>query len=327
MIHSQEKVKGDFLTNAMDTTIDPGDNFFEYATGTWMKENPIPASERRWGLSNLVNEETYSRLKGILQEAAANQYPEGTSRQKIGDFYFTGMDTVTIEKKGLSPVQPELDKINSINTKKDLFETVAYLQKEGVSAMFGLFVEQDTKNSEQYALYIWQGGLGLPNREYYFRDDARTQNIRNEYKTHLANMLELEGYPKSEAEMENNKIFQLDNFLADSCRKLEDLRDPYANYNKMSVSELEKNSPNVDWKLTLKSFGAENVDSVIVGQPEFIHQLSAAIDKFSLDDWKAYLKFHLLREFAGTLSSKYDNERFHFYGTVMSGVTEQKPRW
>jgi putative endopeptidase len=327
MIHSQEKVNGDFLTNAMDTTIDPGDNFFEYATGTWMKENPIPASERRWGLANLVNEETYNRLKGILQEAAANQYPEGTSRQKIGDFYFTGMDTVTIEKKGLSPVQPELDKINSINTKKDLFETVAYLQKEGVSAMFGLFVEQDTKNSEQYALYIWQGGLGLPNREYYFRDDARTQNIRNEYKTHLANMLELEGYPKSEAEMENNKIFQLDNFLADSCRKLEDLRDPYANYNKMSVSELEKNSPNVDWKLTLKSFGAENVDSVIVGQPEFIHQLSAAIDKFSLDDWKAYLKFHLLREFAGTLSSKYDNERFHFYGTVMSGVTEQKPRW
>ncbi len=327
MIHSQEKVNGDFLTNAMDTTIDPGVDFFEYATGTWMKENPIPASERRWGLSNLVNEETYSRLKGILQEAAANQYPEGTSRQKIGDFYFTGMDTVSIEKKGLSPVQPELDKINSIKTKKDLFETVAYLQKEGVSAMFGLFVEQDTKNSEQYALYIWQGGLGLPNREYYFRNDARTQNIRNEYKTHLANMLELEGYPKSEAEMENNKIFQLDNFLADSCRKLEDLRDPYANYNKMSVSELEKNSPNVDWKLILKSFGAENVDSVIVGQPEFIHQLSAAIDKFSLDDWKAYLKFHLLREFAGTLSSKYDNERFHFYGTVMSGVTEQKPRW
>jgi putative endopeptidase len=193
--------------------------------------------------------------------------------------------------------------------------------------MFGLFIDQDTKNSEQYSVYLWQGGLGLPNREYYFRDDARTQNIRNEYKTHLANMLELEGYPKSEAEMENNKIFQLDNFLADSCRKLEDLRDPYANYNKMSVSELEKNSPNVDWKLTLKSFGAENVDSVIVGQPEFIHQLSAAIDKFSLDDWKAYLKFHLLREFAGTLSSKYDNERFHFYGTVMSGVTEQKPRW
>ncbi len=324
---AQQKVKGDFLTAAMDSTVDPGVNFFEYATGTWMKENPIPASERRWGLANLVNEETYSRLKGILEQAAKTHSPEGSTEQKLGDFYFTGMDSVDIEKQGLTPIRPELDKINSIKTKKDLFETVALLQNEGVSVMFGIFVQQDAKNSEQWALYIWQGGLGLPNREYYFRDDSRTENIRKEYKTHLANMLELLGVKKSEANKDNNSIYAIDNFLADSCRKLEDLRDPYANYNKISIADLEKTTPAVEWKLMLNKIGASDVDSVIVGQPEFLLELNAAVNKFSIEQWKSYLKFHLLSAFADCLSSKYDNERFHFRGTVMSGVKEQKPRW
>jgi len=319
--------KGDFLTDAMDTTVNPGSDFFTYATGTWMKENPIPASERRWGLANLVNEETYARLKGILQEAASAKSPVGTAKQKIGDFYFTGMDTVSIEDQGLTPIQPELDKIASVNSKEDLFKTVALLQNEGVNVMFGVFIDQDMKNSEQYAIYLWQGGLGLPNREYYFRDDDRTQNIRNEYKIHIANTLELLGEDQSRADADNNVIYKIENFLADSSRKLEDLRDPYANYNKMSIGELEKTAPNIEWNIMLKEMGIKNVDSIIVGQPEFVRALNSAVDKFSLADWKTYLKFHLLNEFAGTLGSRYDNERFHFYGTVMSGVKEQKPRW
>ncbi len=327
MLYSQDKVTGDFLTNAMDTTVDPGADFFSYATGTWMKENPIPASERRWGLPNLVNEETYSRLKGILQESAGIKSPEGSTKQKIGDFYFTGMDTVSIESQGLTPIQLELDKISSIKNKEDLIKTVALLQKEGVGVMFGLFVDQDTKNSEQWAMYFWQGGLGLPNREYYFRDDARTNNIRNEYRIHITKMLGLLGPSKNEAAAENNVIYKIENFLADSSRKLEDLRDPYANYNKMSVDELEKTAPNIEWRTLLKDMGADNVDSIIVGQSEFVHALNAAVVKFSIDDWKTYLKFHLLNEFAPRLGSKYDNERFYFYGTVMSGVKEQKPRW
>jgi putative endopeptidase len=193
--------------------------------------------------------------------------------------------------------------------------------------MFGLFVDQDTKNSEKWALYFWQGGLGLPNREYYFRVDARTNNIRNEYKTHITNMLGLLGENKNQAAAENNVIYKIENFLADSSRKLEDLRDPYANYNKMSVGELEKTAPNIEWRTLLKDMGADNVDSIIVGQPEFVHALNAAVDKFSIKYWKTYLKYHMLNEFAGRLGSKYDNETFHFYGTVMSGVKEQKPRW
>lgn len=327
MLYSQEDTKGDFLTDAMDTTVDPGIDFFKYATGKWMKENPIPPSERRWGLSNLVNEETYSRLKGILQEAAATHSQEGSTKQKIGDFYFTGMDTVSIEDQQLKPIQPELDKINSVNNVNELFETAALLQREGVGVMFGGFIDQDTKNSEQWAMYFWQGGLGLPNREYYFRDDERTNNIRNEYKIHIGSMLKLLGYNTDQISEENSIIYKIESFLADSSRKLEDLRDPYANYNKMSVSELEKTAPNIKWKILLDGMGAGSVDSIIVGQPEFVNALNAAVKMFGINDWKTYFKFHLLNEFAGKLGSKYDNEKFHFYGTVMSGVKEQKPRW
>jgi putative endopeptidase len=326
-LNSQQKKKGDFLTRAMDTTVSPGVDFFKYATGTWMKENPIPAYEKRWGLANLVDEETYNRLRGILEEAAKAKAPQGSSRQKIGDFYFTGMDSTGIEKQGLIPLKSELDKINSIRSRKDLFETAALLQKEGVGVMFSLFVDQDAKNSAKMALYLWQGGLGLPNREYYFRKDQRTINIRKEYKIHLAKMLELLGLNKKEAVTENNKIYAIEKFLADSSRKLEDLRDPYANYHKLSVKELEKTSPAVDWNKMMKIMGTANIDSVIVGQPEFFNALNTAVNKFSINDWKIYLKWHFINAFASDLNSKFDNENFHFWGTIMSGVSEKKPRW
>ncbi len=237
------------------------------------------------------------------------------------------MDSAKIDKQGISSIQPELDKINSIKNKKDLFETAALLHKEGVGVLFGMFVEQDSKNSQQEALYLWQGGLGLPNREYYFRNDDRTKNIRAEYKKHINNMSNLLGKKYNDSQEDLNSIYRIEKFLADSCRKLEDLRDPYANYNKMSVDELQKITPSIDWKLMLNEMGAGKVDSVIVGQPEFYHQLNSAINKFSLSQWKAYLKFHFVENFANTLSSKIDKEYFHFRGTVISGIKEQRPRW
>jgi putative endopeptidase len=324
---AQKIQNGDFLTQAIDSTISPGVDFFKYATGTWMKNNPIPSSERAWGIGNLVQEETYSRLKGILEEAEKSKSKPGSNEQKIGDFYFTGMDSAGIEKQGISPLKPELDKINSIKNKAELFDVVAFLQKEGVSAMFTLFVDQDQMKSDQWALYLWQGGLGLPNREYYFRMDSRTENIRSEYKKHVDKMFELLGENKTNSGKDENAIYKIEAFLADSCRKLEDLRDPYLNYHKMTVSDLEKISPSVNWKRILSKVGAGNVDSLIVGQPEFYKALSAAVDKFTINQWKAYLKWHLIHAYADRLSSKFEVENFHFKGTIMSGVTEQRPRW
>ena len=164
-IFSQE---GDFLTKNIDKSADPGKDFFKYATGTWMKNNPIPESERAWGIGNLVQEETYARIKSILEEAASKSYGKGTSEQKVGDFYFSGMDSVNIEKQGISPLNAELNNIKSIRNKQELFNVVARLQVIGIDAMFGDFVGQDEKNSDKWAFYLWLGGLGLPNREYYF---------------------------------------------------------------------------------------------------------------------------------------------------------------
>jgi len=324
---SQEKPKGDFLTQAIDSSVNPGDDFFKFATGAWMKNNPIPPSERAWGIGNLVQEETYARLKGILEDAEISNLPEGTSEQKIGDFYFTGMDSIGIEKQGIVPLQPELDRINSIKDKKDLCEVVALLQREGVNVMFGMFVDQDQMKSDIYALYLWQGGLGLPNREYYFRNDARTEKIRNEYKLHVAKMLELFGEDSAMSSKNAGDIYRIELSLADSSRKLEDLRDPYANYNKVSVVKLRDENSSIHW---LDIFIGENIksqDSVIVGQPEFFHELDASVNNFGIAQWKEYLKWHLINTFADRMSSALVAENFHFKGTIMSGVKEQRPRW
>lgn len=326
-IYSQKKNNGDFLTRAMDTTVNPGVDFFKYATGTWMKENPIPASERSWGVWNLVEDETYNRLKGILEDAAKNKSPKGSNEQKIGDFYYSGMDTLQIDKQGLTPIASELKMINSIKNKKELFDAVAVLKREGAAGMFSMYVDQDQMKSDVYALYLWQGGLGLPNRDYYFRNDLRTEKIRQEYKSHVAKMFELLNEKNLNAGSDSKTVFQIETFLADSSRKLEDLRDPYANYNKMSLAGLEKISPLVNWKEIFKREGIKDIDSVIVGQPEFFKELSAAINKFSLDQWKSYLRWHLINSLADRLSSKFENENFYFRGTVMNGVKEQRPRW
>jgi putative endopeptidase len=324
---SQGLERGDFLTQAIDSSVSPGSDFFKFATGTWMKNNPIPATERGWGIGNLVQEETYQRIKGILVEAENANAPEGSNEQKIGDFYYSGMDSAGIDSQGIKPLEPELNAIESINTKAGLFRVIAMLQREGVDVMFIPYVDQDQMKSDVYALYIWQGGLGLPNRDYYFRQDARTERIRGEYKKHIGMTLELLGESHQNAVDNANSIYGMEQFLADSSRKLEDLRDPYANYNKMSVPALDEEAPGVEWRALLDGEGVKNEDSVVVGQPEFCRQLGAALDRFSIEQWKEYLKWHLIDAFASRLSSPFEKENFNFKGTVMSGVKEQRPRW
>jgi putative endopeptidase len=324
---AQEKAEGDFLSAAMDKSVDPGKDFFSFATGTWMKNNPIPASERGWTVGHLVQEETYSRLKGILEEASSSKPVSGTNKQKIGDYYAAGLDTVTIEKLGLQPLKKELAKIDAVKDKKALLEIAMHLQSIGVGPVFSLFVDQDAMHSDAWALYLWQGGIGLPDRDYYFRDDARTENIRKEYVKHVANMFVLSGITSEKANAFAQKVFEMEKAMADSSRKLEDLRDPYLNYNKMSVGDLQKVTPNIKWAELFAKNGIKNIDSLIVGQPEFYKQIEVLLNKYSVADWKVYLKWHLLNAFADKLSSSFDKEHFYFWRTVMSGVKEQRPRW
>lgn len=325
--YSQNASGEDFLTRAIDKSVSPGEDFFNYATGTWMKNNPIPKTESSWTVGHLVEEENYARLNQILEEASKSKSEKGTNKQKIGDLYFSGMDTETINELGITPLKPEMELIDGIKDRKSLFNTISTLKKEGVGVMFSAFVEQDAMNSSKWVLYLWQGGLGLPNREYYYRNDARTENIRKEYKKHIAKMFTLMGYAEGDALKSAEKVYEMEVFLADSSRKLEDLRDPYENYNKMEVSELKKKYKDVDWSLLFDKTGVKKLKTVIVGQPEFLLQVNNAVSKFSIEDWKLYLKWHVIDSFAELLSEEFEKENFYFSGTVMSGITEQRPRW
>lgn len=317
-----------FLKDYIDSSVRPGDDFFKFAMGTWLKNNPIPESERSWGIWSLVNEENYGRMRQINEEAAADKNAKpGSNTQKIGDFWFTGMDTIAIEKQGISPLKSELDRIEGLKTIQDVISEAAYLQSIGVQPLYSNYIFQDEMNSAKFRMHFYQGGIGLPDRDYYFDTDERTKNIRAEYLMHIANMFKLMGTDAETAKKNADIIMQIETNFANASRKLADLRDPYANYKKMSIGEMDQLCKAIDWNKFLADAGIQNIDSVIVGQPEFFTQLNKSLSTEKVENWIVYLKWNLVNAYADRLSSDFDKEHFHFYGTVMNGTKEQRPRW
>ncbi len=329
MACNQEKtstVKKDLLADNLDTTFSPSRDFFEYANGGWIKRNPIPPDQSNWGIGNLVFEENLKRLREISENAAKSKAAKGTSEQKIGDFWSTAMDSARIEQNGLKPLQPYFDKINAINDVKSLVATVAEIKKIGSSTLFADFVTQDDKNSDVMTYKLWQGGIGLPEREYYFKNDSTTVNIRNEYVNYITKVLTMAGNDGTTAIETAKNILKLETKLAQASRKLEDLRDPYTNYNKMAIADLPKMSPAIDWTNFLRTTGVAHIDSVIVGQPEFFKALNNVLTTTSINDWKTYVKFNLISDFAGSLPEKFGIAAFNF-NKLFSGAKERRPRW
>jgi putative endopeptidase len=315
-----------FLSENIDNSYSPADNFFMYANGTFIKNHPIPPSEHTYGIFNLVEDSVYVYLQNICKDAmVSSDAPKGSNFQKIGDFYFSGLDTVTIEKAKIFPLKEWFDQITLIKDKKGVIELAAEMHKYGISPIFSFFVGQDLMQSDKYAVYLYQGGIGLPEREYYFKDDSRTQNIRKEYLNHISNIFSI--LKDGNSSKISDLIFKLETDLAKASRKLEDLRDDYKNYNKMTVKDLTALSPSVDWKNIFDILGVKNTDTIIVGQPEFFKEIESALQTYSIDDWKTYLKWNLIRETASLLNNEIRDENFNFYGKVLSGTTEQRPRW
>ena len=322
------KTTKDILAENIDKTIKPGDDFFHYAAGTWLKNNPSPESESGWFIGKLVEDEISIRLKEISQKAATTkEVHTGSAMQKIGDFYFSGIDTEKIEKDGIEPLRVELKRIDDTKDLKGLIKTVTIHKTFGVGTLFGLYVTQDDMNSSKTVLLVHQGGIGLPGMEYYFNKDERTVNIRKEYLHHIARILNLSGYSATDAAACAKKIMAIETNLASGSRKLEDLRDPYKNYNKFSLKDLKKKTPTIDWIEIVKDLGIQNIDSLIVGQPEFLEKLELSLNEFPVEDWKVYLKWHLISSFAEFLSKPFEDENFHFRSTIMSGVKVNRERW
>jgi putative endopeptidase len=323
---AEKKEAPDFLAENIDTTINPASDFFAYANGGWIKNNPIPNDQSAWGIGFLVQEDIYTRLRTTNEKAAGEQSAPGRISQKIGDFWFSGMDSASIEKQGLLPLQPALMQIGKINNLESLLQVAAGLHKKGIGVIFGDGVSQDEKKSDQMAYHIRQGGLGMPDRDYYFNTDEKTTHVRKAYQLYLYKSFRTLGRDSADALAAANGVYQLESRIAKACRKLEDLRDPDSNYYKMNLSLIQKKYYKIGWNSYLKSSGLPIIDSVIVEQPEFFLALDRELTNTPLEVWKNYLAFHLLKSSAPYMYMAVFNDRFE-YSRSINGVEVPKPRW
>lgn len=318
----------DFLASNIDSTIKPGDDFFLFANNGWFKKNPIPASEQSNGLWQLIRDTINAQVRQICETSAANTNAEkGSAKQKIGDMYFSGMDSLNNNKLGLTALQPELDMINAINDKATLVKAVAKIHMVSGAPLFNFYVGQDDKISSKYAIFISQGGLTLPDRTYYVDMDDRAVMIREKFPVHLKNMFAMMGNDEAAAAKIAGRMMDLETTMAKASRKREDLRDPLSNYNKMTLAELQKMTPAFDWSLFFAETGLKNVDTVIVGQPEVLKSVNGLLTSVSMDDWKNYLRYHLVRGLANFMDDKTFQENFSFFSTTLRGVEQPRPRW
>lgn len=321
-----EGKKEDVVVAHMDTTVSPGEDFFSYANGGWIKKNPIPGDETSWGIGELVQKELHMRLRKVNEDALKQNARKGNTQQ-IGDFWYSAMDSVSAEKNGFTPLNPELQKIAGISTYEGLVTQMAAMHRYGVNVFFDDGVEQDPMHSDVYAYALNQGGLGLPNRDYYFNTDVRTTKIRDAYPGFITKIFRLMNVDSAQARAKAEQVMAFETSLAKSSRKLEDLRDPYANYHKIAISNLESISPWLNLASFLEQIGVKHVDSVIVGQPEFFKTLDDVIRTTDVETLKDYMTFHLITSFAPYLSKPFVDANFNFYSKMIRGAEQQRPRW
>ncbi len=322
-------VKGVGLDVAgMDPTVNPCDDFYHYSSGNWMKNTPIPAAESGWGSFNILADHNNATLRAILDDAArqAPTAAKGSNLQKVGDFYAAAMDSAAINAAGLRYLQPRLARIDAV---KNLAEMQRLLADPNISlggAWFDSGVSPDDKISSQYAVQFGQGGLTLPNRDYYLDDDARSKSIRAAYQTYLVNTFKLLGEFEAAAKAHAAAVLRMETRLAKASKKPVDLRDPYANYHKLTVAQANKDYPNINIPLLLKTEGLGTAKEIIVGQPVFFKEVSAMLKAEPLLDQKTYLRWHLTSSLMGALPQAFGDEQFRFAQTL-SGAKKQQPRW
>ena len=312
----------------MDLSVKPCDDFFHYANGTWLKNNSIPAAFDQWGSFNILADHNSDVLHVILEDAASDKSaPEGSNKKKIGDFFTTGMDSAAIEVLGWKPIAEDLNRIAALKNMEGVQTELARQQSMSMRSLFGFGSEQDPKNSTEVIGELHQGGLGLPERDYYLAEDTRSKKIREEYIKHIAAMFKLVGYDDVAASTTAQSIMTFETRLAKACRPLADLRDPDKNYNKMTQDQLSALVPSLQWTRFFTDLGWTNPGSVDVGQPEFFKEVNVMMGSVPLADWKNYLSWRIISSAANALSSPIVAENFHFRGTIMTGAKEMQPRW
>jgi len=313
----------------MDASVKPQDDFYLYANGGWLKSNPVPPDYSRWSSFDELSEKNLNALHKIAEKAASTKSSADTApeTQKVGDFYASGMDQKTIDAKRIAPLAEELRRIDAIKNRADLLKAIAHLHSVGVDALFRFGAGQDAKDSNREIAQAHQGGLGLPDRDYYLKTDEDSKKKRAAYVDHIKKMLTLLGEPARQAAEDAQKIMRLETSLAKASRTRVELRDPQKNYNKMPQAELQKLTPDWNWADYFKEINLSDPGDINVGQPDFFKAANALFATTPIEDWKTYLRWHLIDDAAQELSDDFVNEDFNFNGRVLRGTKEIKPRW
>jgi len=320
-------------TTAMDRSIDPCTDFFTYSCGGWIKSNPIPPDQSSWSVYSKMQDENRELLRRILENAAAPDPHRGPINQKIGDFYATCVDEAAANKLGAAALKPDFDRIARLNSKADLAEYLAYEHPTDIGVYFGragLFrfgSGQDAKNSAEVIAEADQGGISLPDRDYYLKDDTRSKDLRDKYLAHVQKMLELAGEPSSQATADAQTVLRIEAELAKGHLSRVDRRDPHKIYHRMSLADLKALSPSFNWDRYIAGLKAGKIESLNVAVPEFFKVMDATLKAEDLAAWQAYLRWHVVHAQARWLSSSFVDEDFNFFGRALTGQRELQPRW
>ena len=311
----------------MNQVAKPGDNFFEYANGGWIKSNPVPSDKTQYGSFTVLYDNNQIKLKELITEVSKAKNEPNTNAQKIADCFNSGMDTLAIEKAGYQPIAKDLAKIDEIKNTKDLIVAIANMHKESDYPLFYFSDVQDDKNSSNVIGILYQGGIGLPDRDYYLADNEQIASIRTAYTNLIQKMFVLTDVKIEDAKLYSQKVLDIETKLAENSFTRLELRDPFNNYNKMDLEGLKKLSPDFDWTLYFETLGLTKTDEINVAQTKFIKNLSVLVKDVTIEDWKVYLKWNLINGAANYLSKDFVKTNFDFYGTVLSGQKEMVSRW
>ncbi len=311
----------------LNSSVMPGESFFDFANGGWQKQNPIPAHYASWGAFYILNEEVQKNIHQMLIEASQHKSAKPSSiEQKIGDFYFSGMDEASINNFGIKPLQSEFDSIDAIKNISDLQDVITHLQSIGVNAVFNFGSMQNFLNSKEMIGAGMQGGLGLPDRDYYLKEDTKFAEIRHVYVKHMAKMFELLGDTPSNASQAANVVMGLETELAKASLSQIEQRDPHAIYHMMNLTELDAITPNFSWPRYFKAIHLEQLQQINLGMPVFFRKINEMLKQVSLADWKMYLRWHLVQNFSPYLSTPFVDEQFQM-NKVINGTKKLLPRW
>ena len=319
--------KGGIQIANLDQTANPRNDFYQYACGGWMKANPLTDEYSRFGSFDQLAENNRSQIKSLIEDLAHQQSQPGSVAQKVGDLYNIAMDSAKLNADGVAPIKGYLEKIEALDNRAVLSECVAGMHRDGFGPFFGLYVGADDMNSSMNMAQLYQGGLSLGEREYYLDNDDRTKEIRAKFEEHVVKMFQLAGFTEEEARKAATDVMKVETRLAETTKSAVELRDPHANYNKITVAQLKKEVPGINWDAYFTTIGLKDLQEVNVGQMAEIKTVADLLTKENMDVLKSYLQWNVINTASSYLSDDFVAQNFDFYGKTLSGTKEMQPRW